>query len=661
MKRGAVTLFVIIGILIVAGVVIVIYFRDDIANLFRREQIITTVTVPKQIEPIKNYVDSCIDEISQEAIDRISSQGGYVDLPNDDVPISLANIFSNQLQLFSRGTSRTIYWYYESGNGIQKNQIPSLDDMGKQISVYINKNLENCLNHFYLFPDFNIVYNKIDTQTEIGDNGILIDVNMPMTISKEDFIFNLDEFYVNKDSSLGKLYNIAKKIQDKENSEYFLEKKTLDFMTVYKEIPYNGIDFNCVPKTWAKTKVIEDFKSILETNIPYYKIEGTNYAVNQDHEYYVLKDTGLDNNEVSVNFAYNKDWPFAIDIEPSDEILKGSSYTSESGVTGFLMSLFCLNNYHFIYDIKYPVLISLSDDKGSFQFATQVVINHNQPRENRFVVDQDYTSESKICKNKLTDMTIYVLSYDVLGNMVPLRDVDISYNCFTSTCAIGKTKIENGNIYLKEKFPQCMNGFVIAEKQGYIKEKVMVSSNVEQELSIILEPIYTKKIDVKLIRDNNLLAIGQKEKVMITFESKDRDYSASVVYPDMNTISLSAGDYYVKVYTMYENENGIKIGDQSIPYCFDKPKSGVLGLIGMTEKECTETNIQGTTLDQIIAGGAEFDFTVDRNDLVNSNTLVIYSPFEKIPTTFTELNQVYKNILDNSKNKNIKSPEFRNV
>jgi hypothetical protein len=326
------------------------------------------------------------------------------------------------------------------------------------------------------------------------------------------------------------------------------------------------------------------------------------------------------------------------------------------------MSLFCLNNYHFVYDIKYPVLITVSDDKGSFQFATQVIMNHNQARENRFIVDQDYSSDSIICKNKLTDMTIYVLTYDAVGNMVPLRNASISFNCFTSTCDIGKTKMQsNGEIYLKEKFPQCMNGFVIAEKEGYSKEKTMISSNVEATLSIILEPIYEKNLDVKLIKDGNLLALGDKEQVMITFESKDRDYSTSVVYPDMRTIKLSAGDYYVKVYTMYQNENGIKIGDQVIPYCYDKPKGGIFGLIGMTDKECTETTILGTILDQIVAGGAEFDFSVNRQDLVNSNTLVVYSPFEKIPTTFTELNSIYKNILDNSKNKNVRLPEFRNV
>ena len=124
MKRGAVTLFVIIGLLIVASVITIVFFRDDIANLFRKEQAITTVTVPKQIEPIKNYIDSCIDEVSQEDINKVSSQGGYINLPGDEVPISLANIFSNELQIFPRGSSRTIYWYYESANGIQKNQIP---------------------------------------------------------------------------------------------------------------------------------------------------------------------------------------------------------------------------------------------------------------------------------------------------------------------------------------------------------------------------------------------------------------------------------------------------------------------------------------------------------------------------------------------------------
>src|SRR3989344_1500978 len=34
-----------------------------------------------------------------------------------------------------------------------------------------------------------------------------------------------------------------------------LENKTIDFLIVYDEIPYSGVDFNCQPRTWSQQEV----------------------------------------------------------------------------------------------------------------------------------------------------------------------------------------------------------------------------------------------------------------------------------------------------------------------------------------------------------------------------------------------------------------------
>ena len=101
-KKGQVTIFIIIAILIIAGV---------IAYFFLRTSLIKT-SIPENVQPIYTTFLTCLEDDASTGINVLQSQGGYIFLPEFE-PGSLYMPFSSQLNFLGVGVP---YWYYISRN-----------------------------------------------------------------------------------------------------------------------------------------------------------------------------------------------------------------------------------------------------------------------------------------------------------------------------------------------------------------------------------------------------------------------------------------------------------------------------------------------------------------------------------------------------------------
>ena len=111
-RRAQVAIFIIIAILIVAIVVLFILFRG---KLFPHNQLSSGV------DAVYNTFTSCLEDDLSLGVNVLESQGGYIYLPDyesgsDYMP------FSSQLNFLG---SPIPYWYYVSGNNVEKEQVPS--------------------------------------------------------------------------------------------------------------------------------------------------------------------------------------------------------------------------------------------------------------------------------------------------------------------------------------------------------------------------------------------------------------------------------------------------------------------------------------------------------------------------------------------------------
>ncbi|MEK6904032.1 MAG: hypothetical protein AABW87_00380 [Nanoarchaeota archaeon] len=635
-KRGQVTTFVILGIIIVAAVLIVLYA----SRIGVEEEAGEEVSLPLQVREVHSYIASCVEKTANDALQIAGMQGGFIEI-EDESPRNLVNEFSSSLEVIDGG-STAAYWFYEKSNGIKVSNVPSLEKIEREIEGYINDNLEKCAD-LETFEQQGYLFNKADviSQVDIGAEKVIVSVNYPINVDLKGSQFRLEKFRVAVNSDFGRFYKIARAIYDIEDQELFLENKTLDFMVVYDEIPYSGVDFSCSPRSWVKENVKRDMKRILARNIPFIKIKGGNYGFSEK-DYFVVKSLSV-NKDTDVNFQYNQEWPFQMEVigHENDAILRGQPYSTENELSRFLMPIFCMNQYNFVYDIKYPVLITLSDGDDLFQFAYQVIIKNNQPREAKVLpLDIDFVENSPICEAKQDNVVIYTLQKDENENYIPLGNVDVSLACVNAICKIGKSD-DRG--ILQTQIPSCVNGRLMGSKEGYNKGEETITMAGDGSLSVSLDKVFEKDFGV-FVMDDNPRGLSISEQAYITLENLDNGYTASIVYPGVEKINLIAGRYHIISYLLLKSQTGIEIEDKKIKVCSNIPRSGALGVLGLTEKKCTEQKIEGTILDQVIVGGNDFEFDVTVQDLVNNKKVLFYIDYAGIPLSYNQISKINEKI-----------------
>ncbi len=658
MKRGQITAIIIIGLLILIAVASYFYVRNYILKSDIERELEKAQTIPEQIRPVYYQITSCLTRITEDDIRIMSMQGGYLTLPTDKLPITPLNPFSNQLEILP-GLS-TPYWFYETSNGVQKYQIPTNLVMERQIASSIKDNFIQCLYNITTFTNQGYSFKfseNITAKSTIQDTKVLVEVDSPINIDYKGEQFTLNPHVAKFDTSFGKLYNSANTIITELNKNNFFEEKTIDMLAVYSEIPYSGISFDCKPNLWSKQDINRKLRPIISGNIQSTILKGSSSVQIKDSSKYFILDTGVQ--DIEGSFSYSPSWPLVTEISPSEgDVLKtdvASKKISES-LIDFAVSSICINSYNFIYDIKYPILITLNDANGNFQFATMVIIKRNQPKEAK-IVPQAFEEKPLICENKAVGTTIYTKTISLNGEYTNLPGVDISYKCVTTTCPIGSSELDQiGEASISADFPPCVNGFVIGEKEGYHTAKQMVSTNYPSSTTITLEPFYIKKVNVKLIdKDTGLERDSTSEQIILNFENKDNGYSTMYLAPSTEEIKLTVGKYEISSYVIKNSTWPIEIKKETIQKCVSVPTNNILGVF-INEQKCFDTEIPAMKLDQTVIGGAKFEFEITQERLLNDNPLIIYTMVDKVPSTYKELANIYTVIDQNAKHPYFKYP-----
>ncbi|MFH1637166.1 MAG: hypothetical protein ABIB71_01950 [Candidatus Woesearchaeota archaeon] len=637
-KRGQLNIYVIIGIVIVALAVLLVYYQQSIVFSTWDLERIAAERIPKDAKEVNDYVASCLEEVASDGVEILGMQGGYINIPADNYGgRSPVNQFSNTLEILDGGME-TAYWFYETPNGIQATAVPTKEIMQKQLGDYVAENIKLCTNNFTLFEVYNVTPGKISVDAEILDSRILFTVKYPLYISTADLDYLLSRFYVSIDSGLGKLYEQANGILEAESESNFLEEKTIDILTVYEDVPYTGTDTECQPKFWLLRDVEASLKDALSANIPFIKISGTDF---NEREQYFVEDVSISGaSGTNVQFFYSGNWPLSLEVQPSEGGVLAAEplFTQKMEELAFVSSLVCIRDYNFIYDIKYPVLVVLTDDSGAlFQFAVMAIIDNNQPRENVADVIDFESNKGKICGNRLSTQTVEAIAPDNDGIYHPVSGAEISLKCASTECEIGKTGSRGS---LTAAFPQCFNALLTASKEGYHKGRELASTVEDGSLSVVMDPYYAVDVEVKMI-DNGMIRLpNSNEDYIITISDEEKRF-VEVISRESRRISLIAGRFDVKSQAFADSDYGITIEGTKVERCVAIPQKGILGIFGLTEEKCFSTNIPDVTLNRVIKGGADYSWELQRDAISGASKITFYIPVVSTPSTMEEIEEAY--------------------
>lgn len=598
LKKGQVTIFVIIAIMLVVSVILFFVLRGSIG----------VVSVPESIQPAYSHFLSCVESETLTAINVLQSQGGYIELPDFEAGSSYMP-FSSQLLFLGNPIP---YWYYVSGNNIPKEQIPTKNEMELHLSKFVEDNIRSCNFGDYYEDGFEISQGTPKVSTRILDGRVRVNLEMDLSFSKgEDSVF-ISNHNINVNSNIGTLYDSAKKVYDYYKNTLFLEEYGVDIL--YSYAPVTGIEISCAPEIWNAQEVFNDLREAVEEN--------TLVLRNGKNGYFSVN---LPVNE-EVRFLNSRNWPNAFRVNPSDDFLLIANPVGNQAGLGILG--FCYVPYHFVYDMKYPVLIQIEKEGETFQFPVSVVISSNNPRE-PLETESFETAQSELCKYKNTEIEVNV--YDNSLNRI---DASISYECFGESCRIGETSLGK----LVSDFPQCINGYVIASSEGYRDTRRLLNTIEEGKIDIVMDKTYEKEIELKV---DNLDYYGD---ATIHFISKDS--TRTVSYPSQKSVILSEGEYDIEVH-IYESSN-IEFEGGVKEQCVEIPRTGLGGLLGFTKEDCYEIEIPSQIVSNALSGGGSQNYYITHSELRDSDRIVINAEGIQKPKSIEEL-QVNYMLLENKK------------
>ena len=624
-KRGQVTLFIIIGIVIVLLVAGFLAFKGNLLKSEWEKAQAESLAIPDEAQEVHDHVSGCVEELVEEPVNLLGMQGGYITLPEDPVPSSAYNPFSNSLEIFEGSGMRSAYWFYEAANGIQYDQMPLKEEMELEMAEYINNNLASCTSNFSLFQEYNVSVGDVYTEVEILDDKVLFTVDYPVRIELEEWVFDFPYFYESVDVPLGRMYEAAVTIQMQENEDYYLENMAYDVLVLDEDVPLSEQNLDCDAETWEVDEVESALKTSLQNNIQFIKVGGLDYSISDEtvENYYEWNVLGGGFNDLSGNVLYYTSWPFEMSVFPNDDGTLESNSVSQSGVVGaMLKSLFCLSDYQFIYDVQFPVLISLSDKETGyvFQFATMVILDNNQPRVNTIETDDFVDVEDEICDDVVTPMTVYAFSVADDGSLIEESDAKISFECITYSCDMGETV--SGSLYTM--FPACYNANIVANKDGFVEGTEIISTLEEGSVSVILEREVNLTYDIKAVdADGTTRSLDSDETVYINLFEQDSGYSVTVYYPESDgTVSLIPGTYEVEGVMMQDGGFDINIPAQSLQSCTTTSVLGLGGIFG--GESCVDVDMSEYELDSVLSGGVDLVWEPNRYELYDATHVTFY-------------------------------------
>ena len=225
-KRGQITIFVILGIVIVAIIVLLFAFRKDIIPTSSQTGINSEMKAAKQI------ITDCLEKSAQAPVEKIGLQGGYLS------PAPSTFRLWNDTQI-------SYLCFNQVGLNTCTNRLLTVRKMEEQLSDAVKEGLKTCVDLTDIKGVDVIAKSDYKVTTRILPYQVLVDLEYPITVNSKvsDAQATEKKFSYIMDAPLGDLYNVAQDIIDQETEigtfdqlTYMLVK--LGKYTIYVVKPY---------------------------------------------------------------------------------------------------------------------------------------------------------------------------------------------------------------------------------------------------------------------------------------------------------------------------------------------------------------------------------------------------------------------------------------
>ncbi len=584
-KKGQLMFFVIIGVLIVLGGVLVVI---NVKN-YQEE---SKVNFPVEHQPVVNFGQECLRQTSEEGLRLIGEHGGYTEDPetsasptdSDAVDFSGAGVVYWSY-LKSENTCKTCEFSSKKPFLYKSKGSPSIE---AELDNYIKENLPRCINNFDSLKQQGFILStggEIVPNSKVTENTVRVDLKFPVRSEKGSAAL-IQDYRIDLPVNLKRLYDLADNMTIQAENEKFLEHFTMNLIsgfsgTTEKNLPsISETTFEPGKGTiWLEKEVEKKVKDILSNYVQGVTVENslsyksrpsltTPYS-QKIYDNMIIPSSKVGSPEgLDVDFDY-LEWPIYFYLG-----CKGAC--RPESINSNLGMIFNLQRYSFVYDVSYPVVVTINDPKAfndrgySFRFALESNVRNNKALEGKsnasnyktgynYALQSISSDSSQLCDiDKRTSGVVEVSAKDSSGN--PINDAVISFSCGEETCNIGAT---NDSGKLNSRFPVCLNGELSIIKKNHIAKRKVISTLIDKNINVDFEaPRLVKKnitafkkilskSDQGWFLNNGRVHLDSDQQLVLSFKkihsSDEEDYETAGIIIGSNNeeITLAPGDYEV--------------------------------------------------------------------------------------------------------------------
>lgn len=573
-KRAQITVFIIIGIILLLSVLLLVYITTrEIA-----QPIEEAIIVPEDVKPVHEFITNCLQQTAKRGAALLGQQGGYIYMP-----AAISKTPSSHVSLDPYGVVMIPYWYFEG-----EDRTPSIEFMQAELNRYIYDNLRTCIGDFEAFKAQYDIQEKGDiTPTVIfTEKEAIIKMKWPLELTVLGRTTRIEDYTARLQARIKQAWDTANRIMKTENQGTFFENLTIDLYSMDTEIPTDDLRFECKTRRWNLDDVKKRLQTVLYYNLPFVRVENTQYIpfaekartydnlikegekihkdlaagkqvempkdIPPDSFQYIWMTlrTGQPKTDLRASFDYLPQWQMRLAGKPNS----GGLLKSNMGRGGQYLNFFCMNQWHFTYDIIYPVRTTIKDDDAYsgegyiFQMAFPVIINSNRPERVFFGIKQfqpatlgiDFCQElgdkeADIRATGFTEATMFETELD---------EVSITLQCYYEECLLGKTTADDGYYRLRTKAPsRCSNPTITASKEGYLSNKGALTGEL---LTIPMKKLKAMNYKVLVHPYNSYSgtfdtprALKKDEEAFISISAHNITFDQLKSYPaEINTLEL---------------------------------------------------------------------------------------------------------------------------
>ncbi len=658
MKKGQITIFIIIGLVLLFSSAIIIYIKGSIQE--NQVELLTAEIreVPGYAQPVNEFVSGCVSKTAEDGFTLLGYKGGYINNSHLSI-LSESPTDSEAIEFFQGTKIAPAYWYFLQGDNECKGhcnfetRVPPLTkqdstafvssdySIEKQVEDYISANLKTCLREFLPLTKQGFIINTSSPSTivQINDEDVRILVDMKTKITKEDKSIEIEQYFQKLNFEFKKIYESALKLSKTEQEFGFIESITLDLINAYSGTdknqlpPMSATEFSSNSIFWQSDNVKGNIELMLQTFINKIKILG---SINEErvfsddptaqaiYDSMILPITGYEN--YGVQFEYFPIWPTYFKANSKGGMIQPEAIYEPIFQMG-------VQRYNTVYDLSFPVMVMMTDpfafnNRGyQFLFALESNIRNNEHLNATFnPFEEVYLNEDSLLCD-VTQRNSGEISAKLIDDKTNkgIENTKVFYTVSQESCIIGET---NDKGELNTKFPVGFNGIITFEHEDYLGISEILTTRLKEPQNlgnIRLLPLkeFKIKIEKKQIKprwtfQNEGLPLDFNETgiAKLTRIGKPGEKNHEVVFTLDGNISekLTPGDYSVDI-KLINREKLVFLPKKK---CFSTLPFGI-------GKKCFTVPETTQTLDSVNSGGFTGNITITKRNVYDNNEVIFYA------------------------------------